>query len=128
MNGVTTQHHLETLINERTKLFENRVKALETATILAAGQMDKRLDGMNEFRDTLKDQGSTFATKVNLNAAVDKLEMEIGNNSKDMRDFRDFMKESQAKASQLSVILVGIGTIVGIFLSIISISLKLMGR
>ena len=37
-------------------------EALHTATIA----MEKRLDGMNEFRDTLRDQAGTFVTRTEL--------------------------------------------------------------
>lgn len=42
--------------------FENIKDNVEKAT----GTLDKRLDGMNEFRDTLKDQASTFITRAEL--------------------------------------------------------------
>lgn len=37
---------------------------------LAVAAMDKRLEGMNEFRSTLKDQTSTFITRVEFDKTV----------------------------------------------------------
>jgi hypothetical protein len=45
-------------------------KALE----LAMANMDKRLDGMNEFRAQMGDQNKTFATKDETNRAITNLE------------------------------------------------------
>jgi hypothetical protein len=36
----------------------------------ATASLDKRLDGMNEFRDTLKDQAGTFITRGELFAWI----------------------------------------------------------
>ena len=47
-----------------------RFNGIEKATDLARVNMEKRLDGMNEFRETLKDQASRFVTRTELLAAV----------------------------------------------------------
>ena len=54
-------------------LFEAQNKALEEAT----RNMDRRLEGMNEFRRQLDNQAGTFATRVELKAEVDKLELKL---------------------------------------------------
>jgi LPS O-antigen subunit length determinant protein (WzzB/FepE family) len=51
-----------------------RINNVEQATELARAGMEKRLEGMNEFRDTLKDQASKFVTRDELNAQLDKIE------------------------------------------------------
>jgi|SRR5579863_5264610 len=50
----------ETLHQHFTEVLAERDRALSAA--LAAS--DKRLDGMNEFRQSLRDQASTFASKI----------------------------------------------------------------
>jgi hypothetical protein len=42
---------------------EERLNSYEKAVSVATAAMDRRLDGMNEFREQLKDQASKFLTK-----------------------------------------------------------------
>lgn len=51
--------------------FEN----IENNVAKANSANEKRLDGMNEFRSTLKDQAATFITKAELNATRNLLIM-----------------------------------------------------
>ena len=44
-----------------------KISALDRATVLAAQQMERRLEGMNEFRTQLKDQAAGFVSKDELN-------------------------------------------------------------
>jgi hypothetical protein len=53
------------------KYFKVKIKAIEKATKIAKKQMDKRLEGMNEFRESLKDQASKFVTKDEFNRLVE---------------------------------------------------------
>ena|SRR3990172_6160168 len=69
------------------KMFDQRIRDLEvligarfdaaqSAVDKAERSMNSRLEGMNEFRDTLKDQASKFITEERLKpieSAVDKL-------------------------------------------------------
>jgi hypothetical protein len=48
--------HLKTLINLKTE-------SIERATNIAKAEVDRRLEGMNEFREQLKEQTGTFITK-----------------------------------------------------------------
>ena len=43
--------------------FECRLEDMEKARISAYQSMEKRLEGMNEFRDALRDQASRFVTR-----------------------------------------------------------------
>lgn len=73
-NKVSLEKHLTTLIEERTHRFGERIASLEKATIVAKEQMEKRLEGMNEFRDTLKDQAAKFITREELKAELSAIE------------------------------------------------------
>jgi len=57
-------------IAERVLALEKEVKLRaeqsEQALNKATQAMEKRLDGMNEFRDTLKDQAGTFVTRAEM--------------------------------------------------------------
>lgn len=50
-----------------------RYRAIEKATTLASNAMDKRLEGMNEFRNQLKDQAALFLTRVEYEAKYQQL-------------------------------------------------------
>jgi hypothetical protein len=48
--------------------FNIRLVNLEQSIIIAKESMDKRLEGMNEFRNSLKDQNSTFIPRQEFEA------------------------------------------------------------
>ena len=91
---------------------------LEKTTELARSSMEKRLDGMNEFRDTLKDQASRFVTRSELETIVEKIgsEIKLLNKSKDILE---------GKASQLSVNITLTVSIVSVLIAIIALIHKL---
>lgn len=51
---------------ERTSKVEERLTAMEKSVIIALESINERLLGMNEFRETLKDQQGTFITRAEL--------------------------------------------------------------
>ena len=71
---------------------------LEKSTELARLSMEKRLEGMNEFRDTLRDQASKFITRAELNVMVSKFDQEIARLIADIR----ILRESDAKKRRQS--------------------------
>lgn len=69
----------ERLMEERDKRYEARFKAADEKTSLALASSDKalskaeaatekRFEGVNEFRDTLRDQAGTFITRSEVSA------------------------------------------------------------
>jgi hypothetical protein len=56
------------------KLNDTRFQNIKEATEKALASNDKRLDGMNEFRDTLKDQATRFPSKDELEPRLKSLE------------------------------------------------------
>jgi len=56
---------------------EARLGNIERATDVAYKAMDKRLEGMNEFRQALTDQKASFVTRIELRATIDKLDADI---------------------------------------------------
>ena len=98
--GVTLKEH-----------FEARLAAVEKATDIAAKAMDRRLEGMNEFRDTLRDQASRFVTREEMASALEVIKADVEAN-------KTFRNQMQGKAS-VSAVYVGyalsaIGIITGI--------------
>lgn len=124
--------------------FETKIQALENATTVAAIGMEKRLEGMNEFRNQLKDQTSTFITRLEVVSSHERMNRDI----KDLQDNRNVyiprieyesqhklltddirvLRESKAtiegKASQSSTNIATIIAIIGVLLALLSIVIK----
>ena len=102
MSDVTLKEH-----------FETRLAAVEKATEVAAKQMEKRLDSMNEFREQLRCQASLFMTKENYDARHQLLQNQVD-------DLMLSRAELKGKASMSSVYMAYAIAIISIGLSIIS--------
>jgi len=63
MTEVSLKDHLESQIKWLDRHFDGQIKAIDVSTVKALAQLDKRLEGMNEFRDSLKDQSARFVTR-----------------------------------------------------------------
>ena len=59
----TVREHVLDIMDERDRRYTQRHESSQKAIELAMESMNKRLDGMNEFRGTLKDQQSMFLTR-----------------------------------------------------------------
>ena len=94
--------------------FEARIAALEKATEVASGAMDRRLDGMNEFRDTLRDQASRFVTR-------EELDIKIGVVVEAISELKMYKAQMEGRASVSSVYVSYAIALLGIVLSVISL-------
>jgi len=58
----------DTMVNLRIEVakLEAKLHSAEHSLVVAKESMEKRLDSMNEFRDTLRDQAGKFVTRVEL--------------------------------------------------------------
>jgi len=65
---------LTTLLSERDGRMDDRFDAHREAIQKAEDSLNKRLEGMNQFRDQMKDQTSMFAVKEATEARLVKLE------------------------------------------------------
>ena len=72
---------------------DSRINAIERATALALDANEKRLDGMNEFRATLKDQAMMFVPRS-----------EFKTLQEDVQGLKETRAEMAGKASQQSVL------------------------
>jgi len=98
-----------------------RIEHIVNSTELARLGMEKRLDGMNEFRETLRDQSQLFVTKAELDALRSKVESE-------MISAHDFRIAHEAKASQSSVVLLGIVTVINLVIGVVMFALRVSGK
>lgn len=93
---------------------EVRLCAIEHATATAAAAMEKRLDGMNEFRDTLKDQAGRFTTR-------DEVSLQLAPIRDSLNDLRTFKDQMEGKASASSVHIAWVLSIIGLILGAIGL-------
>lgn len=73
MTDVSLKEHIETILHWLDRLVAEKVTAIERATTIALTTLNERLAGMNEFRDTLKDQAARLATKDDFGALEKRL-------------------------------------------------------
>ena len=123
------------------EFLECRLIALEKATTVAAYGLDRRLEGMNEFRDQLRDQTSTFITRNEHDIVIQRLgddikymreqfgnlfsrkeyEVSMANVSSDIRILRESKATLDGKASQLSANIALTISVIGIMLSLFGV-------
>jgi len=65
---------LSARLEELDKRISQRFDLIDRATDLALRTMDKRLDGMNEFREALREQQDRFADRKELDLRIKPLE------------------------------------------------------
>ena len=78
--GITDRAFLERVIEERDRLYIGKFESIENSTVLAAAAVDRRLEGMNEFRAQLNAQAGTFITRTEIDdklAAVNVIRGEL---------------------------------------------------
>ena len=110
---------IDTRIDGLEKQTALMIEAVEDATRLAAGILERRLEGMNEFRDQLKDQASQFVTR-------DELGLQLKSINDNITELRTFKDRLEGKASQQSVNIAWGIAAVGIIISITATVISLV--
>ena len=101
------------------KLCETQFKNADQAIDLASRMMEKRLDGMNEFREALREQSTKMLTRS---------EYEIGHD-RVVYDIKILMKsraEMEGKASQQALLLVLAVALSGMVFGIIGLTMRFL--
>ena len=117
------QTSLELAVSLRT-YFDAKLDALEKSQGLVYEAMGRRLDGLNQFREALRDQQSKFATCIELSAVRERLEVETTRFEKEIQVLREFKATIEGKASQQSVFLAYAISILGLLIGIIGLVRK----
>ena len=116
------------------------LEARDKATDKAYQSMERRLDGMNEFRDALRDQGLTLVTKAEYRTWQEKIESAIDNTvtckvfepwqvetNKKLDDLIANKNLLAGKASQSGLNTVTLISVISLLLAAISLVLRLLG-
>jgi transcriptional accessory protein Tex/SPT6 len=92
---VPLRQHLERIIDDFRSHVDQRFDSAQTAIDKAERTMNERLQGMNEFRDTLRDQAAKFATIVQLDDrlhGVDKDYLAMGERLTELERWKNNMQ------------------------------------
>jgi hypothetical protein len=103
------------------KYVDERLKDAAAARGDALSAMNKRLDGMNEFRDTLRDQAAQFLTRKEYDAKHEVLTLQI-------RALELSKAVLDGKASQGAVIAAYIVSGIGILISLIDLVSRFLAK
>jgi SMC interacting uncharacterized protein involved in chromosome segregation len=140
---VSLKEYIVTLIFGLKEQINARIDHLESQIERERVGIEKRMEGMNEFRGTLQDQASRFASKSEIDAHFESRRLEIDGSLKSIRietmteleglrreikslnTFRDTM---EGKATQSSVDSVRILTIITLGIAILGIILGFIGK
>ncbi|MFA5238284.1 MAG: hypothetical protein WC476_01075 [Phycisphaerae bacterium] len=95
------------------------IEDIDRRTLVAKESMEYRLAGMNEFRNSMKDQESHFVRRLEMKAELDLIK-------KDLQELRDFRVASQSLASQRAVNITLFIATLGIILGIVSIIIQMV--
>ena len=109
-SDVTLKDYADTRFVAAKEYTDARIAAVNEATRIAHVSMDKRLEGMNEFRNSLKDQSAKFLNR-------DEYTLMHGKVLEDVRDLRESRAELAGKASQNAVIGAYVLGVIGLLLS-----------
>lgn len=97
--------------------FDSRIESINESTTLARNAMEKRLEGMNEFRDALKDQTNKFVTRQEMTDSMLRI-------SEDIRILRESKATIEGKASQNAMIATLIVAVGGLIVGTVSLFKK----
>jgi hypothetical protein len=118
---ISQREYFERILIEREKKFDERFQFQKDEVKSALASMDKRLDGMNEFRASLQDQTKNQVSKSEFQTFKDATD-------KDIRMLRESKAELDGMASQSSVNLsLGI-SVLGLLVGSISIVMKFRAK
>jgi ABC-type uncharacterized transport system involved in gliding motility auxiliary subunit len=125
---VTLREYLEALIKNLELRMEEHFTAQDKANELYALAQEKRLDSMNEFRESLKDQTKTYITRSTLEARSAVVDREIKSNREEIESLKLSRAEIEGKASQNALYISYAISLLALLTGIIGIVFRLAGK
>ena len=117
---VSLKEYFERRLDEQRAYFEAKLEAVDKTMREATESLNKRLEGMNEFRSALKDQNVTFLSRNEYFAQHEKLEADI-------RVLRESKAMLEGKASQQAVNVSTIIGIAGLLVGVVALIIHITG-
>jgi hypothetical protein len=119
-DSISLREHIEALLAEKDKAINAALLAAEKAVAKAETANERRFEAVNEFRQTLSDQATTFVTKADLDAANERVR-DLASRLERMEGQALGSVTARGAMSDSVKVLVGLGTlliaIVGIWLA-----------
>ena len=75
--NIPIRDYVDTQIKWLDTIFRMQIETITKNTALASSQIDRRLESMNEFRDTLRDQAGRLATRSEMETSNQALNERI---------------------------------------------------
>ena len=115
--NITFKEYFDTRFNELKNYMDIKFTSIEKSTCLAQENLNSRLENMNEFRNSMKDQASQYITRMEHETLISKYDSDI-------RILREAKAEAQGKASQQSVNVVTTIAIISVIIGFVGIIIK----
>ena len=114
---VPLREYFESQIESLKREFDLRLLNMENNVKTASLSMNERLAGMNEFRESMKDQAAKFVTNAVLDAKVETLSEKIGST-------KVWESGHEGKATTAQLFILAAPSIIAIILMVITIFLN----
>ena len=112
-DGVSLKEHVESRLNAEHQYFETKIAAVERALSESAVVLNRRLAGMNEFRDAMSDLSNRMATRNEMDVHLKQVAAELA----DLKKSRDM---ASGKASQTALLITLAFSLLGVAISVIN--------
>jgi len=117
MTDISLKEYFDTRFLQLREYMDIRFQSIEKSTCLAQDNLNRRIDGMNEFRNAMKDQAAKFITREELALMLDPI-------GKDIRQLLETQAEAKGMASQKSVLVAYGISLVAILISVAKLFIK----
>ena len=114
---ITLREYFDMRIDSVISHNESKYSQLDKALGIALDSLNKRLEGMNEFRESLKDQSAKFVTRI-------EYEAEAGRLKEDIRVLRESKAKLEGKADMSSVYIAYVISAIGIIIGLLKFFIK----
>lgn len=121
---ISLKEYLEQKIEAVEKLNQKTFEMNNLAIKKAEDAMNLRLESMNEFRASMKDQQSVFATKAEFHSHTSSNEIAIDDLKKQLGKIQTALEVTATKAGMPMVYIIGLGSVVSLVLGIINLMSK----
>jgi len=124
---VSLREYLENRIDNLEKTLLERYSTQEKTTANVLSANEKRLDSMNEFRETLRDQNRTFITRTDHESLIASFQKDIDRIDDDIESLKISRAELSGKASQSQLNIHFIFTLVSFVIAVVGLLIKWFG-
>ena len=103
------------------KSHQTALTTAERSTVFASEVLERRLEMLNEFRTAMKDQAAGFFTRAEHSLYMESV-------ASDLRSLREWRSELKGMASQSSVNVALLISLLSLFIGSVSILLRMVGK